>query len=83
MTKNDRAKWKRLLEGAEPKRARIKYADAIDRVKQQQQLKKLGFIIYYLDKFNQNWSIHKPRAQGQTVLQSKPLEIKRGHLSFQ
>jgi hypothetical protein len=83
MTKNDRAKWKRLLEGAEPKRARIKYADAIDRVKQQQQLKKLGFIIYYLDKFNQNWSIHKPRAQGQTVLQSKPLEMERGHLSFQ
>jgi hypothetical protein len=26
MTKNDRAKQKRLLEGAEPKRARIKYA---------------------------------------------------------
>ncbi len=33
MTKNDRAKGKRLLEGAEPKRAQIKYADAIDRVK--------------------------------------------------
>ncbi len=33
MTKNDRAKQKRLLEDAEPKRARIKYTDAIDRVK--------------------------------------------------
>jgi hypothetical protein len=33
MTSNDRAKRKRILEGAEPKRARAKYADAIDRVK--------------------------------------------------
>ncbi len=33
MTKNDRAKRKRLIKGDEPKRARIKYADAIDRVK--------------------------------------------------
>ena len=48
---------------------------------QQQQLKKLGIIIYYLDKFNHNWSLHTPRAQGQTALQSEPLE--RGLLSFQ
>ena len=48
---------------------------------QQQQLKKLGIIIYYLDKFNHNWSLHTPRAQVQTALQSEPLE--RGPLSFQ
>jgi len=41
---------------------------------QQQQLKKLGIIIHYLDKFNHNWSLHTPRALGQTVLQSEPLE---------
>jgi hypothetical protein len=33
MTSNDRAKQKRILKGAEPKRAQAKYADAIDRVK--------------------------------------------------
>ncbi len=33
MACNDRAKQKRILEGTEPKRARAKYADAIDRVK--------------------------------------------------
>jgi len=47
----------------------------------QQQLKKVGIIIHYLDKFNHNWSLHTPRARGQTALQSKPLE--RGPLSFQ
>ena len=41
---------------------------------QQQQLKKLGIIIHYLDKFNHNWSLHTPRALGQTALQSEPLE---------
>ena len=39
---------------------------------QQQQLKKLGIIIYYLDQFNHNRSLHTPRAQGQTALQSEP-----------
>ncbi len=38
---------------------------------QQQQLKKLGIIIYYLDKFNHNRSLHTPRAQGQTALESE------------
>jgi hypothetical protein len=33
MTSNDRAKQIRILKGTEPKRARAKYADAIDRVK--------------------------------------------------
>jgi hypothetical protein len=41
---------------------------------QQQQLKKLGIIIHYLDQFNHNRSLHAPRAQGQTVSQSEPLE---------
>ena len=41
---------------------------------QQQQLKKLGNIMHYLDKFNHNWSLHTPRALGQTALQSEPLE---------
>ncbi len=41
---------------------------------QQQQLKKLGIIIHYLDKFNHNWSLHTPRAPGQTASQSEPLE---------
>ena len=59
---------------------RIPYIDEVG-VQKQQQLKKLGIIIYYLDKFNHNWSLHTPRAQGQTALQSKPLE--RGLLSFQ
>jgi hypothetical protein len=35
---------------------------------QQQQLKKLGIIIYYLDNFNHNRSLHTPMALGQTVL---------------
>ncbi len=33
MACNDRANRTKILEGAEPKRARAKYADAIDRVK--------------------------------------------------
>ena len=33
MACNDRAKQKKIPEGTEPKRARVKYADAIDRVK--------------------------------------------------
>jgi hypothetical protein len=41
---------------------------------QQQQLKKLGIIIHYLDKFNHTWSLHTPKAQGQTASQSEPLE---------
>ena len=41
---------------------------------QQQQLKKLGIIIHYLDHFNRNRSLHTPRAQGQTASQSEPLE---------
>ncbi len=41
---------------------------------QQQQLKKLGIIIRYLDQFNHNWSLHTPRAQGQTASQPEPLE---------
>jgi hypothetical protein len=40
----------------------------------EQQLKKLGIIIHYLDKFNHNRSLHTPRAPGQTALQSEPLE---------
>ena len=28
----------------------------------------------YLDKFNHNWSLHTPRAPGQTASQSEPLE---------
>jgi hypothetical protein len=34
---------------------------------QQEQLKKLGIIIHYLDQFNHKRSLHTPRAQGQTV----------------
>ena len=45
-----------------------------DGVQQQQQHKKLGIIIHYLDQFNHNRSLHTPRAQGQTALQSEPLE---------
>jgi len=41
---------------------------------QQQQLKKLGIIIYYLDQFNHNRSLHTPRARSQTASQSEPLE---------
>jgi hypothetical protein len=41
---------------------------------QQQQLKKLGIIIYYLDQFNHNRSLHTPRARCQTASQSEPLE---------
>ena len=43
-------------------------------IQQQQQHKKLGIIVHYLDQFNQNRSRHTPRAQGQTALQSEPLE---------
>jgi len=41
---------------------------------QQQQLKKLGIIIYYLDQFNHNRSLHTPRARSQTASQPEPLE---------
>ncbi len=41
---------------------------------QQQQLKKLGIINYYLDQFNHNRSLHTPRAMSQTALQLEPLE---------
>ncbi len=34
----------------------------------QQQLKKLGIIIYYLDQFNHNRSLHTPRAGCQTAV---------------
>ena len=40
----------------------------------EQKHKKLGIIIHYLDQFNHNWSLHMPRAQGQTALQSEPRE---------
>jgi hypothetical protein len=40
----------------------------------QQQLKKIGIIIHYLDQFNRKKNLHTPRAQGQTALQSEPLE---------
>ncbi len=48
---------------------------------QQQQLKKLGIIIHYLDKFNHNWSLHTLRAPGQTQHCSR--NHWRGLLSFQ
>jgi len=55
-------------------RQMTKVRPSTDSPQQQQQLKKLGIIIHYLDKFNHNWSLHTPRALGQTVLQSEPLE---------
>jgi hypothetical protein len=35
---------------------------------QQQQLKKFGIIIHYLDQFNRKRSLHTPRAQGASHL---------------
>jgi hypothetical protein len=43
-------------------------------IQKQQQHKKSGIIIHYLDQFNHNRSLHTPRAQGQTALQSESLE---------
>jgi hypothetical protein len=42
--------------------------------RQQQQLKKLGILIYYLDQFNHNRSLHTPRARSQIASQSEPPE---------
>jgi hypothetical protein len=50
---------------------------------QQQQHKKLGIIIHYLDQFNHNRSLHTPRAQGQTQTTSQSENHWRGLLSFQ
>jgi hypothetical protein len=53
------------------KQLRQRYKTINNQQQQQQQLKKLGVIIFYLDKFNHNRSLHMPRAQGQTASQSK------------
>ena len=47
---------------------------------QQQQLKKLGIIIYYLDQFNHNRSLHTPREGAK---QRRSRNHWRGLLSFQ
>ena len=55
MTSNDRAKQKRILKGAEPKRAQAKYADAIDRVKH---IKKWGEWVGLEDGTNKTLKYH-------------------------
>ena len=55
MACNDRAKQKKIPEGTEPKRARVKYADAIDRVKH---IKKWGEWVGLEDGTNKTLKYH-------------------------